>query len=148
MLITPDDVQNADDPAKEFAEYCRQTLGTPWPTLKDMIILRKKTKEFFEHYPHATWHTLCRVVVFSRSRKRRHAHVWAVMEDFRRAYVAGVLPELDPVNRVDEKFAGLVERALESEDDPSWRRRLLLAQGSQQEEVYSVWRKERWEKVR
>lgn len=145
-LLTPSDVQNGPEKQRPdlFAEYCQQTLGTPWPTNQDRIILRKKVKEFFAHYPHADWYTLCRVVMFARSRKRRYERVWAVIGEFRKAYTAGVLPELDPANRVDEKYEMLVSRALETEDDPYWRKRLLLAQGPQKEEVYVEWRKTEW----
>lgn len=142
-LITPDDVQNA--PEKErpklFADYVQQTLGTPWPTMKDMIVLRKKINEIFEHHPNANYHTLCRIVIFSRSRKRRFERVWGVLGDFRWAFKAGVLTELDPTYQTDGHYAPLVQRALEDEKDPVWRKRLLMAGAQQQESVYLEWRK-------
>lgn len=137
---TPDDVQAAPDPAKAFCEYAQQTLGVPWPTIKDMTILRKKTKVFFEQYPQCDWRTMCRVVQWCATRKKRHSRVWMVVEEFRKAWTAGALPELNPHTHRDEAVEDRVYKALEEEQDPVWRRRLLLAQGSQdQEEVYQMW---------
>lgn len=142
---TPDEVQNAPDPAKAFAEYAQQSLGVPWPSYKDLILLRKKAKEFFEHYPDADWRTLCRVVTWAANRKRRYARVWALVDDFRRAYRDGALPELSPgVVRQSASVQEMVDDALKVETDEVWRRRLLLADGRmQQEEVLAAWRRER-----
>jgi hypothetical protein len=142
---TPDAVQNAKDPAKAFAEYAQQSLGVPWPSYKDLILLRKKANEFFGHYPDADWRTLCRVVSWAANRKRRYARVWALVDDFRKAYRDGALPELDPgVVRHSQSVQEMVDQALSAETDDVWRTRLLLANGRmQQEEVLASWRRER-----
>lgn len=137
---TPDLVNAAEDPTRAFAEYVQQTLGVPWPTQRDMVILRKKVNDFFELYPQADYRTLCRVVVFMRSRKRRVSRMWMVVEEFRKAWAAGQLPELDPGYVRDDGIKTLIEEALTVETDPVWRRRLLLAQGpASQREVYVSW---------
>lgn len=140
---TPDAVQNADDQAKAFAEYAQQTLGVPWPTLKDLVMLRKKAKDFFVHYPDADWRTLCRVVVWAANRKKRYARVWMLVDDFRKAWATGALPELDPHTRTDVDVEAEIHAALAKEQDQTWRRRLGLAQGSErQKEVLAAWRRE------
>lgn len=138
---TPDAVQEAEDKPRAFAEYAQQTLGVPWPTAKDLVILRKKAKDFFEHYPDADWRTLCRVVSWAANRKRRYSRVWMLVEDFRKAWASGALPELDPNTRRSGTVEEEIFKALETETDETWRRRLLLAQGAmQQEEVLAAWR--------
>lgn len=137
---TPDLVQAAPDQTRAFAEYIQQTLGVPWPTAKDMTILRKKCNEFFGHYPDLDYRSLCRVVVYCRTRKRRPPRMWMVVDEFRKAWSAGALPELDPVYREDENLDEKINAALATEQDPVWRRRLLLAQGpSARREVYAAW---------
>lgn len=137
---TPDKVAGADDPAMAFADYCQQTLGVPWPTIKDQTILRKKIREFFEHYPQADYYTLCRIVEFARTRRRRYGRVWAVVEGFRDAFEAGFLKELDPRANTDLDLEVRIELALEKESDPEWRRRLICASGvSARQEAYAEW---------
>lgn len=137
---TPSDVQNAADPAKAFADYCQQTMGVPWPTIGDLKILRKKANEFFEHYPQADWTTLCRVAQWCRSRKRRCSRVWLVVDEFRNAWAKGGLPELDPRDNADERVEEGIERALEAEERPEWRRRLIAARGvDARREAYQEW---------
>lgn len=126
---TPERVQEADDPNKAFANYVQQTLGVPYPTIKDMTILRKKTKLFFQNVPDADWKTLCKVVQWAKARKRRPPRVFMVVEMFRDAWAAGYLPELDRHARVDETVEAGIERALAVETRPEWRARLLGASG-------------------
>lgn len=141
---TPDDVQAHEDQAVAFSEYAQQTLGVPWPTIKDQMILRKKAKEFFKHYPHTDWRTLCRVVQWAANRKKRYAHVWAIVDAFRYAYKDGALPELDPQNQTNQPVEDQIYEALQHETDEVWRRRLMLAQGvTQQKEVLREWHRTR-----
>lgn len=138
---TPDLVQASPDQVAAFCEYCQQTLGVPWPTLHDMMILRKKIKELFGRYPNADYRTLCRIVVWMRARKWRVARVWAVVDKYRDAWAAGQLPELDPgYQPPDLNISSLIADALEEETDPVWRDRLLLASNpAAQREVYGLW---------
>lgn len=126
---TPALVEDAKDKPKAFAEYTQQVMGVPYPTIKDMTILRKKAKEFFKNCPNATWGTLCRVVQWAKARKRRPSRVWMLVDMFREAWSAGYLPELDRAARVDDNVEAGIERALEQEDRPEWRARLLGARG-------------------
>lgn len=137
---TPDLVQAAPDPTRAFAEYIQQTLGVPWPTVRDMAILRKKCNDFFDHYPNLDYRTLCRVVIYCRNRKRRPARMWMVVEEFRKAWSSGALPELEPSTQQDDGLEEKIIAAIQTEQDPVWRRRLMLAQGvAARQEVYQSW---------
>lgn len=137
---TPELVNADPDPNRAFAEYCQQTLGIPWPTKQDMAILRKKTREFFKQYPHCNWHTLCRVVVFLRGKKRRPARVWMCVDEYRKAWSHGVIPEINENRHTNEHIEANIAHALEIETDEVWRRRLMLAQGAiTRREVYAEW---------
>jgi hypothetical protein len=132
---TPADVQNAND----FAEYCQQYLGCPWPTYKDKAILKKKIDDLFRKYPEMDYYSLCRIVAWMRSKKKRPARVWMVVESFRDAWSAGALPELDPAERKDKTLEQKIEAALEQEERPEWRRRLMGSKGDARKEVYEAW---------
>lgn len=120
---------SAPDPVVAFAEYVQQKLGVPWPTQKDFTILRHKITEFFEHYPKCTYYTLCRVVEWARSRRRRYDRVWKVIDAFRYAWIDGVLPELDP-DQTDDNVEARINAALTVETSTWWRRCLLGATGA------------------
>jgi hypothetical protein len=121
-------VVNAPDPVVAFAEYVQQKLGVPWPTAKDMNILRSKIKEFFGHYPKLTYFTLCRIVEWARARHRRYDRVWKVIDAFRYAWKDGALPELDP-DRAETTVEERITAALTVETNPMWRRCLIGAAG-------------------
>lgn len=137
---TPEKVQAADDPPKAFADYCQQTIGTPWPTLKDMIVLRRKIKDFFALYPQCNYVSLCRVAQWARSHKKRPTRAWLIMDMFREAWRDGYLPELDPAERRDENIEDNISTALDEETRPEWRSRLLGARGVEaRREAYEEW---------
>lgn len=140
---TPEKVASADDPVMAFANYAQQTLGVPWPTQKDLATTRKKVKEFFKNYPQADWHTLCRVVAWARSRKKRPSRVYLVIELFRDAWSNGALPELDPDNRVDPEVEVAIAQALEVETDAWWCGRLSMCKGEARVAALQEWRQER-----
>jgi hypothetical protein len=136
---TPERVVSAPDPVVAFAEFVQQKLGVPWPTQKDLAILRKKITEFFEHYPKLTYFTLCRVVEWCRSRHRRYDRVWKVIDAFRYAWTDGVLPELDP-DQTDDSVEDRITAALAVETSPTWRRYLLGATGvSARRQIIEEW---------
>lgn len=126
---TPDLVADADDPPKAYAEYVQQTVGIPYPTIKDMTILRRKAKDFFAKVPNTDWKTLCRIAQWARAKKRRPPRVFMLVDMFREAWSAGYLPELDRADRVDETVEDGIERALRTETRPEWRARLMGARG-------------------
>lgn len=136
-IWTPDKVQQAaDEHAADgpvaFASYAQQELGVAYPTVKDMAILRKKIKEFFALYDTADYHTLCRIVFWAKNRKRkkRFNKTWALVEAWRDALAQGALPELER-GAVDPGLEAEIQRALEVEQRPEWRRRLLGAAGAE-----------------
>lgn len=132
----PEDIRTAED----FAEYCQQTIGCPWPTLKDKIILGKKINELFARYPQLDYYSLCRIVAWMKSRKMRPARVWMVVEMFRDAWQGGALPELNPADQCDKHLESQIAEALKVEQRPEWRRRLLGSHGdAARREVYGEW---------
>lgn len=128
-IWTPEMVAVAPDPVLAWSEYAQQVLGVPWPTIRDQAILRHKIRELFDHYPRADWYSLCRLVQWCKGRGKRDTRVWLVLDRFRSAWCAGALPELDP-QRTEVDVEARIERALEDEADPTWRRRLLGAMGT------------------
>lgn len=131
----PADVHSAED----FAQYCQQFLGCPWPTLKDKILLQKKINDLFQRYPQLDYYSLCRIAAWMKSKKKRPARVWMVVESFRDAWQAGALPELDPAERKDKSLEERIEAALQNEERPEWRRRLMGSRGDARREVYESW---------
>jgi len=124
---TPDEVQSADDKAKAFCEYLQQAVGIPLPTGKDIALVRRKAKDFFNEYPHTDWRTLCRVGNYCRQRKKRLPRSWMVIDKYREAWSAGFLPELNQTERREEDVERAIAAALEHEQREGWRRRLLMA---------------------
>jgi hypothetical protein len=141
---TPEKVATAPDPTLAFAEYVQQTMGVPWPTNNDIVVLRKKVNEFFSHYPNADFYTLCRVAGWCRARRKRFQRVWMVVDCFRDAFAAGALPELDRRDHHDADVEAGIAAALQTETDPWWRRRFLGCQGPQlRREALADWRQAR-----
>lgn len=134
IVWTPDKVQaaadaRAADGAEAFARYAQQQIGIPYPTQKDLGILKKKIKELFAKYEQMDYYALCRLVTWAKNRKKRFARIWALVEAYRDAWAEGQLPELDPKPVVDEDVELGIQRALGVETNESWRRRLTLAVG-------------------
>ena len=134
--IKPEDVVDA----QSFAAYAQQKLGVPYPTGKDIAILRRQVKQLFEQQPTATWMTLVRTVQWAVEKKKRYARVYTLVGAFRYAYADGYLPELDPKEAVDEDVERGIAEALQIERDATWRRRLIGAQGEMRATVLNAWR--------
>lgn len=131
-----------NDP-KTLARYIQQQTGTPWATLQDMVLLQKKCKVFFSHYPHLSYETLCHVADWAHRRKRRFSNVWKVVDAFRYAYQDGSLPEVDA--RVpDHKLEEQISEALNVETDSDWRMQLIATRSEKtRREVFSNWQTNR-----
>jgi hypothetical protein len=129
--------------ANALARYIEQRTGAPWASIKDMSILRKKCKEFFEHYPHCDWTTLCHVADWCQRKRKRYSHVWKVVDAFRYAYEDGALPEVDQGYR-NRNLEREIADALEQETDRLWRMRLIGTRGiDARKEVLQSWRMKR-----
>jgi hypothetical protein len=85
--------------------------------------MRRYANEIAEHYPTSSVYTLCRVVQYAKSKKRRPTRGAQVLGFWREAMAAGWLNELDPSN--DEILMTQIYRILELETDERWRSRLL-----------------------
>lgn len=141
---TPEKVVAAQDPVQAYAEYVQQALGVPWPTLKDMMILRRKVKEFFSHYPTLNMFTLCRLVPWAKNRRMRFGRVWAVIECFRDAFKDGAIPELGLDGQREQPVETRVARALEVETSQTWRRILIGCEGTKTRRLMiDTWERER-----
>lgn len=126
--------------AESFSEYVQQMLGVPWPTYTDLKILRAKAQEIFNRYPQISWASLCRVADWMRTRHKRPARVWMVLEAFRDAFAAGVLPELDPRDEEDPELERFIAAALEVETDQYWKERLIGSRGvSARRRTFDAW---------
>lgn len=133
------EINQVNDP-DVLARYIQQKTGTPWPTWKDRAILRKKCKEFFEHYPHLDYRTLCHVADWCARKKRRFSNVWKVIDAFRFAYEDGALPEVDRGRIADKSTDERIQEALEVETDSMWRSMLIGTQDvNVRKEVLEQW---------
>lgn len=133
--LTVDEVVDAES----YTRYVCQTVGSPW-SYKDVVIMKKKVRVFFEAYPHCTYSTLVHVAHWARAKKKRPAHAYYLVDMARYAWQDGALPEMDPAN-VRSDVDDLIHQALEQETDPAWRRRLMTAEGAGKRMVYENWTK-------
>ncbi len=125
--------------AETFAAYCQQRMGIPYPTQKDLIVLRRRAKEFFNENPRANWQTMVRVADWCNNNRKRFPQAYGVFSQVRYAWAARYVPELDPVQRVDVALEERITSALAQETDAEWRRRLMVATGPMREVVYAAW---------
>lgn len=135
-VMTKEEVK---DP-KSYANYVQQNIGTPYPTVKQMVILRKNIKSLFDQYPDADYGTLVRLVEWAKAKNKKFAHSYALVASFRYAWKDGYLPELDPnpTREIDQA----IEAALSKETDEEWCRRLAMASGIEvKTEIYEAWRR-------
>lgn len=122
-IIRPESVKDMDS----AEQFIKQQIGIGYVTLKDGVIFRKKVTEMFKNYPGSSWQTLVRTTEWAKSRRKRYARLHELVEAVRFAYADGYLPELDANN--EEKIDAEIRSVLQTEMDPAWRRRLLVAQG-------------------
>lgn len=120
---TPEKVAEAPDPIVALSGYMQQVLGIAYPTMSDLAGIRKIANEIVEHYPGATTNTLCRVVQYVKSKKRRPTRGTQVLGMWREAMAAGYLNELDAGN--SQGLLDIIYRILETETNERWRTRLL-----------------------
>lgn len=128
------------DTAEEFANYCQQRMGIPYPTGKGMATLKRNAKLFFKQNPNATWGTLVRTVDWCRNNNRRVANAYSIIPMVRYAWAKGALPELDARNVTNDELEAKILEALQVEKDQWWRDRLQAAVGvSARSQVYEDW---------
>jgi hypothetical protein len=132
--LKPEDVVDADT----FSNYVRQVFGTPG-NITDLVVLRKKLKEYQNTWPNADWNALLRTVDWAKARRKRPAHCYYIVDWVRYAWADGYLPELD-AKPVDEALEDAIREALQVETDPEWRRRLAGSEGRARKEVYLAWK--------
>lgn len=129
--------------AQTLARYIEQTTGTPWATLQDIILLKKKSKEFFTRYPYLDYSTLCHIADWCQRKRRRYSNVWKVIDSFRYAYEDGALPEID-MARQDPILEHNICVAVEKEPDQLWRMKLMGERGiDARKELLDNWRRTR-----
>jgi len=121
-----------------LARYIQQITGTPWPTLEDMILLKKKCKEFFELYPHVDYVTLCHVANWAKRKKKRFSNVWKCVDAYRWAWEDGAIPEI--ANNCDRQTERLIGDALSVETDELWRNALISTEdGNVRKDLVERW---------
>lgn len=130
---------------KSYARFVQQHVGVPYCTKGDVVALNKAISEFKERYPHLAekpWPTLVRAAMWCRSKKKRPAKIAAIVNTMLSwAWADGALPELDPRHHRDEDLEVAISHALERENDPVWRDRLIGAEGPAREEVLRAWQR-------
>lgn len=138
--VRPTDVRDVHS----YARYVQQTVGVPYCTKADMMMLNKNVREFRDRYPHLEdnpWPTLIRAAQWCRSKRKRPSSVAAVVGRMLAwAWEDGALPELDPTVHRDESVESAISSALQQEVDPKWRDRLIGAEGFARGEVLAAWR--------
>lgn len=123
-----------------FARYVCQTLGTPYSTKGDFMMMKKKLKQLREEMPQVTWSTLVGTVDWARAKRKHPPFAANVIDMVRYAFADGYLPELDPNNQErDERLESGIHEALQVETDEEWRRRLSGSFGKGRKEVYAQW---------
>lgn len=126
---------------KTFARYVQQRLGTPYPTVKNLVILNKAIKDFFESYPHVGYDSLCNMVDWAKAKNKKFAETYSLVSVYRYAWKDGFLPELDPVNVESENFQVKEDELLNNETDPYWRNKIISAQTIEaKEQIYNLWK--------
>lgn len=111
-----------------LSRYIQQRTGAPAPTIKEMVMFRKKVSAFFVSYPHLGYPTLCRVADWASRNRRRYATVWHCVNDWKYAYARGAIPEIDDQKHADPKTDQAIGEVLAMEQDPTWRLRFMGTQ--------------------
>ncbi len=122
-----------------FSWFIQQRLGTPYCTVKDRQILGGQTKIFFAKFPATDWRTLCKLVLWANQKRLRPERVYNVMGWVNWAWKEGAIPEVD-MTLQEVEVERWISEALDVEDDPDWRKALLMAEGDQRPEVIRRWR--------
>lgn len=117
-----------------FYHWARSITGMPSATIKDIGLLQKTAKKFFEENPGTDWQTLCKVVLWCKAKRIRCKAVWGYVMQYSKAWADGVF-DLDMTDDLSIK----VQEALELETDPAWRSRLQRVTGSARAEVLREW---------
>lgn len=131
--VTLEEVCNLES----FCSYARQICGVPYPTKGNLQAARKEVECLFEQYPGLDWKALCQIPLWAKIKKKRYAHILALLRSYRWAYQDGFLPELDVHDRDD--LSAKIEEALRIESDPEWRRKLSVSRGPGRKIVYEAW---------
>lgn len=133
--------------ATSYARYVQQTVGVPYSGKSDSKLLNKHIKEFKDRYPHLAdnpWPVLIRAADWCRSKRKRPTSVAFVISTMLPwAWQDGALPELDPMSYRNAKIETGIQMALQIEEDPKWRDRLIGAEGAARGEVLSAWQMRR-----
>lgn len=126
--------------SKTFARYVQQRLGVPYPTAKNLVILNKAIKSFFEEYPHLGYESLCNLVDWAKARNKRFADTYVLVNMYRFAWQDGFLPELDPIDFEAQSFQEKEDFLLDRESDPYWRNKIMDAQTvDAKQAIYEAW---------
>lgn len=134
--LKPEDVGTPET----LATYCQQQTGIPYPTGKQIAILKQAINKFFAAYPDASYSSLTNLVNWSKVKERRYAHIANLVNGgVRYAYMDGFMPEIDP-RRKKDNIDCLIDEALRIERDPQTRAMLLNAwSDSTKTQIYEDW---------
>lgn len=138
--LKPDEVNSPET----LARFCQEQTGIPYPTGKQMSLLKTSIKKFFVAYPDASYSSLTALVQWSKDKNRRYAHISNLVNGgIRYAYMAGYIPEIDPRTKKGN-IDSLIDAALREEKNAS-RRMALMNPWTQEakETAYIEWLREK-----
>jgi hypothetical protein len=144
MFMRVVNATDVHDPVS-FAHYAQQTIGTKWPNVREMVILRKQADQFFEDNPRADWGTVVNTIGYVRAKRRRLAMPAAVFNQVPWAFKDGFLPELDPRNTTvqDPQVEAQIASILAEETDPWWVAALTMAtEAEARRDLVRIWKEQ------
>ena len=99
-----------------FARYAQEQTGVPYPKLQNMSKLKGAVRDFFIKYPNADYHTLTKLVKWSKDNNVRFAQSYTMItKGVELALKDGQLQEL--LAR-PKSIDVLIDEALSIEEDP------------------------------
>lgn len=141
-IIEPTEV----DDVVSLARFMHQRLGSAPLRAKDIPVVKKQLKEFFDSYPNAGWRALVGTVDWCRAKNKRPARTQNLFQLVPFAWSDKAIELRPPVLKLSDSLLDRLAAAIEQEDDPAWRRMLVGAQIDPPErarQILSMWEKSR-----
>lgn len=111
--------------------YCRQVVGVPYPSGKDIGAAKKIINDIWSNHPHITgdYELLANIANWASARKKRYATIAGLLGSWRYAYQDGYLEALNvQVKEADLMYQDLTDM-LNVENNKEWRDKLNWSYG-------------------
>lgn len=111
--------------------YCRQVVGVPHPSGKDIGAAKKIINEIWSLYPHVRgdYKLLANIADWASARKKRYATIAGLLGSWRYAYQDGYLEELNIQVKEADLMRQDLEEMLSIETNKEWRDKLNWSYG-------------------